>query len=92
MAALVAPLRRGFVPNRFVARVVAGDDLAAHAALVPVVKAKRPREGRATAYVCYGQVCRLPTPDPAVFARQLEAVTPLPGEPRVTLEEKKAGH
>jgi uncharacterized protein YyaL (SSP411 family) len=87
MAALEAPLRRAFVPNRFVARVVAGDDLAAHAALVPVVKAKRPRAGRATAYVCYGQVCQQPTADPEVFARQLEMVSPLPSGSRVPLEE-----
>jgi uncharacterized protein YyaL (SSP411 family) len=84
--ALLAPLRSRFVPHRFVARVAAGDDLAAHSRLVPVVKAKRPREGRATAYVCYQQVCRRPTADPAVFARQLQAVAALPEEARVLPE------
>jgi len=87
-AALLAPLRRRFVPNRFLARVVAGAPRDELAALVPVVAAKRPRGGQATAYLCYDQVCQRPTADPEVFARQLEAVAPLPGEPRVLLEEK----
>ena len=77
-AALLAPLRRGFVPNRSLARVRAGEDLAAHAALAPLVKGKRPRAGRATAYVCHQQVCRKPTSDPEVFAAQLRQVQPLP--------------
>jgi hypothetical protein len=73
--ALLAPLRRQFVPNRFVARVVEGDDVGG---LVPVARSKRPRGGRATAYVCYDQVCRKPTSDPAIFAAQIATVAPLP--------------
>ena len=86
-ARLLAPLRSAFVPNRFVTRVTEGDDLAAHAVWVPVVKAKRARQGKATAYVCYDQVCRRPTTEPSVFGDQLAAVEPLPGKARTQLEE-----
>ena len=89
-AALLAPLRRRFVPNRFLARVVAGEPRDRLAALVPVVRAKRPREGRATAYVCYDQVCQRPTSEPEVFAQQLEVVAPLPQDPRVMLQKEPA--
>jgi len=43
-------------------------------ALVPWVKAKAPRDGQVTAYVCEQQVCRLPTTDPAKAASHLSVV------------------
>ena len=73
----LARLRGEFLPNRALV-VVSEPDKAALAELVPLVKDKVARGGRATAYVCERRVCDLPTSDPDVFARQIAAVTPLP--------------
>lgn len=54
-----------------------GDDLAVQSQLVPLLEGKTTRRGEATAYVCEKRVCRLPTSDPEVFARQLQEVEPL---------------
>jgi uncharacterized protein YyaL (SSP411 family) len=69
---LLHELRRTFVPNRVLA-VVEATDVAERAALVPLVRGKLAQGGVATAYVCETQVCKRPTTDPAVFARQLRA-------------------
>ena len=73
-APMLAALGRTFVPNRVLSRVTEGPDLEAHAALVPLLRYKRAREGRVTAYVCENRVCDLPTADPVVFAAQIAAV------------------
>jgi uncharacterized protein YyaL (SSP411 family) len=75
--AMLAPLRRSFVPNRVLAVVPEGDGLDEHAALAPLVKGRRAREEQVTAYVCENRVCERPTADPEVFARQIRKVTPL---------------
>ncbi|HZR81188.1 MAG TPA: thioredoxin domain-containing protein [Candidatus Binatia bacterium] len=67
----LAELRRAFVPNRVLAIAVAGRDLDLQAEAVPLLADKTARGGRATAYVCEHRVCKLPTNDPAVFARQI---------------------
>jgi uncharacterized protein YyaL (SSP411 family) len=74
LPALLAPLRRAFVPNRVLMVVTQGDDLAAHASLVPLVAGKRARLGEVTAYVCENRVCDFPTSDPAVFEKQIRSV------------------
>ena len=75
-APFLAELRTRFVPN-FTLSVVAGhDDLGG---LVPLVEGKIALDGKVTAYVCENRVCDLPTTDPAVFARQIARVRPLPG-------------
>jgi len=71
LAAMLAPLRRTFAPNRIVAVVTQGADLDALAQLVPLVEGKRAIAGKTTAYVCENRVCAYPTSDPATFARQL---------------------
>jgi hypothetical protein len=76
---LLDVLRRRFVPNRVLASVTEGAELDAHAEQVPLLRYKKARDGRATAYVCENRVCRLPTTDPAVFEEQLVAVDPLGG-------------
>ena len=65
-------LRRTYLPNKVLSVVSQGQDVAAQAELIPLVKGKVARKGRATAYVCEKGVCQLPTTDPAVFAAQLE--------------------
>jgi len=74
--ALLAPLRRGFLPNRILAVVPQRGRAHDLEDMLPLVKGKVAQDGRATAYVCEHGVCQLPTTDPEVFARQLAAVKP----------------
>ena len=69
-AAFLAVLRSQWTPNAVLV-VVAEPQLAELAVRVPLVEGKLTRDGRATAYVCEGGVCDLPTTDPEVFATQL---------------------
>jgi uncharacterized protein YyaL (SSP411 family) len=67
--ALLEAIFRRFLPNR----IVAG---APHEGLVeglPLLADRRPRDGRATAYLCRRYVCQAPTTDAADLARQIEA-------------------
>ncbi len=75
--ALEAVLRRTYLPNRILVRAVEGEDLARQAQLVPLLADKRALDGKATAYVCRGRTCELPTSDPVVLAAQLARVEPL---------------
>jgi len=50
-------------PNRVVVRATSKNQ-AALSALLPLVNAKLPREGKPTAYICENQVCELPTTSP----------------------------
>jgi uncharacterized protein YyaL (SSP411 family) len=76
--AMLAPLRQIYLPNRTLSVVAEADDLPAHAALSPMVKGKRARGGKVTAYVCENRVCKFPTEDPTVFAKQLAKINPYP--------------
>ena len=73
-AALLDVLRTTYLPNRIVSVVSQGEELDAHAQLVPLLRGKKARNGEVTAYVCEDRVCRFPTADPAVFADQLARV------------------
>jgi uncharacterized protein YyaL (SSP411 family) len=66
-----------FLPNRILAVVAEGEDLAAHTKLVPLVASKIAQGGKTTAYVCEKKVCALPTTDPTIFAKQISQVRPL---------------
>ena len=70
-------LRTAFLPNRILVIAVSGADQKEQARLVKLLDGKVPRDGKATAYVCEGGVCDLPTTDPNVFARQIREVRPL---------------
>ena len=70
-------LRRTFLPNRVLGIAIEGADLEAQSQLVPLLEGKVARDGRATAYVCERGVCKLPTLEPDVFARQIGVVDPL---------------
>ena len=67
-------LRTTFIPNR---ALVLGPAVAE----VPWAADKRPRGGRATAYVCLAQVCKKPTSDPAELREQLSEVQALKATP-----------
>jgi hypothetical protein len=73
----LAKLGTSFVPNHVLVVAVEGKDLEDQSRLVPLLEGKTAIRGRATAYVCERRVCRLPTPDPGVFAEQIARVTPL---------------
>ncbi len=77
LEAMLAPVRETFLPNRVLSVAREGDDLAAQAALVPLLADRRPEHGRATAFVCRAQACELPTTDPAALAEALARVEPL---------------
>jgi uncharacterized protein len=66
-----------FLPNRVVVAAPEGPRLALLAGPVPLIGGKRALRARPTAYVCEQGRCELPTPDPAVFARQIARVAPL---------------
>jgi hypothetical protein len=74
-APFLTELRGRFVPNRIVAVAGQGDRVAT---LIPLVEGKVALGGKATGYVCENRVCDLPTTDPAIFARQVARVRPLP--------------
>ena len=73
----LARLRDAFLPNRVLAVVTQGEDLAAHQRLIPWLEAKIAIGGRVTAYVCERHVCTLPTSDPDIFAQQISSPLPL---------------
>ncbi len=73
----LARLRTAFLPNRVLAVAVAGADQKDQEKLVSLLQDKVPQSGKATAYVCEGGICKLPTTDPAVFARQIRETRPL---------------
>jgi len=58
-----------YLPNK----VVMFSDGAAAGADHPLLKGKTTKSGAATAYVCENYNCKLPTTDPAVLAKQLDA-------------------
>ncbi|NRA09079.1 MAG: thioredoxin domain-containing protein [Myxococcales bacterium] len=69
--ALLGVLRTAHVPNAVISVVREGDQLDAQVPLVPLLRYKKARDGKATAYVCENRVCRRPTSDPTLFASQL---------------------
>ena len=64
-------LRTAFVPNHVLA-VATEQQASAASGTVALFEGKRAIGGKATAYVCRQQVCKLPTADPEVFRRQLD--------------------
>ena len=65
--ALVDALYSVYLPNRVIAGGPGGED----ASLVPLLEGRGMVDGRATAYVCEGYVCKSPTTEPGELLRQL---------------------
>jgi hypothetical protein len=81
--AMVAEFNRRFLPHDALLFAGGGAGQKRLATLAPFVASLAPRNGKATAYVCVGHACRLPTTDRAAFAAQLEerpAVAATPGK------------
>ena len=70
-----------YLPNKAVVVVREGDDLERLSERIPWVGGKKVQagDGDVTAYVCEERVCKLPTADLDLFARQLVSVAPYPG-------------
>jgi uncharacterized protein YyaL (SSP411 family) len=66
-AALLDETRRGYRPNQVTATSAAPDG-----SVVPLLRDRLAIDGRPTAYVCRGFVCRLPATSPEMLRRQLE--------------------
>jgi uncharacterized protein YyaL (SSP411 family) len=81
-AALMAAVHARYLPNRVLVLTREGNALEAVQRSLPFVGEKHAIDGRTTAYVCERGRCLAPTSDPAVLARQLDTVTPLPSEER----------
>ena len=78
--ALLAPVTEGFRPNQVVALSA---DPASSA--VPLLLDRIAIDGRPTAYVCRGFVCRLPVTDPEALRAELAASTSEMVDSAVTL-------
>jgi uncharacterized protein YyaL (SSP411 family) len=68
--ALIDVVYARYLPNK----VVAGrtEDDAESAGLIPLLAQRPARDDKATAYVCEGYACQVPTTDPQELARQLD--------------------
>ncbi len=78
----LAELRATYLPNRVITIAVRGEDLRSQSKEVTLLRDKVAQGGKATAYICEGGVCRLPTTDPGVFAKQIREVSPLDARPK----------
>ena len=67
-------LNARYLPNRLVAVAPQGEPRRA----MPLLSDRPGIDGRVTAYLCEGFVCRAPTTDPTELARQLEAFSARP--------------
>jgi uncharacterized protein len=67
--ALLAPIRRHYLPNRLLAQGADYDGTT-----IPLLAGKNALAGHATAYLCEGFTCQAPTTDPAELDRQLDRV------------------
>ncbi|MCP4908876.1 MAG: thioredoxin domain-containing protein [bacterium] len=74
LAAMLAPLRVAFAPNRVLVRTREGALLESLASTLSIVRGKRAIGAKTTAYVCENRVCQFPTNDPAKFREQLLAL------------------
>ena len=73
---LLKVLRDTFVPNKILI-LAQESEVEKLAASLPLVENKIAKDGKATAYVCIGQVCLKPTNDPETLRKQLEATEKL---------------
>jgi uncharacterized protein YyaL (SSP411 family) len=77
--AMIAAFDAGFRPHALLLLADGGAGQRALAALAPFTSPLSAHGGKATAYVCVGYSCQLPTTDPRQFRGQLEGATPTAG-------------
>ncbi len=71
--ALLRLVHERFIPNKVLLLADGAKGQQQLAQWLPFVQFVRPKDGRATAYICENYVCKLPTADPKVVARLLDA-------------------
>ena len=69
--AMLAAVHRHFVPNKVVLFADGNEGLNALAEAHPYLQGAVMQDGKATAYLCEGGACQLPTTDPEKLARRL---------------------
>jgi uncharacterized protein len=70
--AMVDSLRKHFLPRVAIAQASESNERAR--SLLPLLKDRGTQDGRATAYVCVGYSCQLPTDDPSSMFEQVQAI------------------
>jgi uncharacterized protein len=70
--ALLRLVHQRYIPNKFLILADGGAGQRQIARSLRFVDAIRPKDGKATAYICENYVCKLPTNDPQVVARLLD--------------------
>jgi uncharacterized protein YyaL (SSP411 family) len=73
MPALLGELLSRFLPHKIVLAVNDNESRQALARYLPVIETMISKDGAATVYVCENYACQLPTADPEVFAKLLQA-------------------
>ena len=71
--ALLHLVNERFLPNKILLLADGGPGQAQLARWLPFLAGVRPKQGRATAYICENYVCKLPTGDTGVVARLLDS-------------------
>jgi uncharacterized protein YyaL (SSP411 family) len=71
--ALIRVVNERYLPNAVLMLADGGEAQQQIARWLPFVAAAHPINGRAAAYVCDEMICKMPTPEPAVMARLLDA-------------------
>jgi uncharacterized protein YyaL (SSP411 family) len=78
-APFLARLAERFVPNRVLVVADRQGDRERLERLIPLLEQRGTRDGKPTAYVCEGRVCKFPTTDPELFSRQIAEIAPYDG-------------
>jgi hypothetical protein len=78
-APFIERLAEQFVPNRVLVVAEGERDREDLERLIPLLEQRSTRNGKPTAYVCEGRVCKFPTTDPDEFGRQIAEVAPYQG-------------
>lgn len=71
--ALLRLVHERYIPNKILLLADGAGGQKQLAQWLPFIKFVKQKEGRATAYICENYVCKLPTADPAMVARLLDA-------------------
>lgn len=70
--ALLRLVHQRYLPNKFLILADGGEGQRQIATWLRFVDSIRPKDGKATAYICENYICKLPTTDPRVVARLLD--------------------
>jgi len=69
---LLEEVHSRFIPNKIILLADGGSGQKTLSSYIPFLETVRTIDGKPTAYLCENYACKLPTPDRAVFAQQLD--------------------